>query len=115
MSIQGVAGLTQDDLADELRRGGRFVVFSYTVSILIMTFKQPTSVYFIRSGESAFVKALPFVLITMLFGWWGIPWGPIYSIWSLVENLGGGKDVTREIVGALNNAAAPLMAELVPE
>lgn len=104
MSIKGLEGMTYDDLATELQNGGRFVVYSYTISIIIMTFKQPTSVYFLRGHQNGTLHALPFVLITMFFGWWGFPWGPIYSIWSLVENLGGGKDVTREVVSALRSS-----------
>ncbi|WP_245840625.1 hypothetical protein [Ohtaekwangia koreensis] len=41
--------------------------------------------------------------MTFLLGWWGIPWGPIYSIGSLVHNLNGGKDVTQEILNSYNN------------
>jgi hypothetical protein len=104
MSIKGLDGMTQDQLADELQRGGRFVIFNFAVSVLVLSFKQPTSIYFIRGNESALVRALPFIGISLVFGWWGIPWGPIYTIWSLVENLGGGKDVTREVVGALLQA-----------
>ena len=37
----------------------------------------------------------------LLFGWWGIPWGPIWTIGSLVTNLRGGRDITREVLQAL--------------
>ena len=116
MDIKGLEGLAAQDVVNEVQRGGRFVIFSYTISIIIMTFKQPTSIYFLRSGEGAFVPSLPFLMITCCFGWWGFPFGPIYSIWSLVENLGGGKDVTREIMQAMavSVPSEPMMAEAVP-
>ena len=116
MSIKGLDGLTNDDLADELAAGGRFVIYSYTISIILLTFKQPTAIYFVRSNENAALKSLPWVLLTMVFGWWGFPWGPIYSIWSLIENLGGGKDVTRDVCAALNALQPQVIdAELIAE
>ena len=101
MRIVGAEGLSGQEIAMELERGGKFVIYQYCISILIMTFKRPSDIYFIRAGESAVVKGLGYTLLTLVMGWWGIPWGPIYSITSLVTNLSGGKDVTREILASL--------------
>lgn len=101
MKIKGIEGLSGRDIQSELERGGRFVVYSYCISIIVMTFKRPTSIYFLRAGESGFTKGLPFTLISIVFGWWGIPWGPIYTIGSLISNLSGGKNVTGEVVQSL--------------
>jgi len=30
-------------------------------------------------------------LKTLLLGWWGIPWGPIYSVQAIFSNLFGGE------------------------
>lgn len=103
MGIKGVEGLTIEQLNEELQMGGRFVVYQYCVSILIMTFKRGSGVYFIRNGESAFVKGLGYTLVSLIFGWWGIPWGPIYTIGSIVTNCAGGKDVTQEVINSMNN------------
>jgi hypothetical protein len=35
-------------------------------------------------------------------GWWGIPWGPIFTVQSLVVNFKGGKDITAAVSGAMN-------------
>ncbi|MCA9163955.1 MAG: hypothetical protein KDA62_13295 [Planctomycetales bacterium] len=115
MQIHGIEHLTVQQLADELERGGRFVYFEYCISLVVLTFKQPTGVYFIRGGESAFARGLPFTLISFFFGWWGIPWGPIYTIWSFVTNFGGGKDVTREVLASIQMAAPVVDAEPVHE
>jgi hypothetical protein len=101
MAIKGIQGMSNEQIDLELNKGGKFVIFEYTISILIMTFKRPSDIHFVKYGESAFGKALPYILITLFFGWWGIPWGPIYSIGSLVTNLGGGKDVTNEVIGSV--------------
>ena len=101
MKIVGLEGMTGDQIQFELNRGGRFVLFEYCVSIVVMTFKNPSDVYFVRAGESAFGKGFGFTLVSLLLGWWGFPWGPIYTISSLATNLGGGKDVTNEVLQAL--------------
>jgi hypothetical protein len=102
--IQGAESLSNDELAAELDRGGKVVVFEYCISILVMTFKRPSEPHFIRAGEGAFGKALPYVLLSLTCGWWGIPWGPIYTIASLITNLGGGRDVTRDVRSVLGPA-----------
>jgi len=107
--IKGIDGMSIDQVNAELRRGGKFVVYQYAISIIIMTFRRSSSVYFIPSGESSITKGLKHSLVTFFFGWWGIPWGPIYSIGSLWKNFSGGKDVTPEVIQALS---AP--QEIVP-
>ena len=101
MQIQGIQGMTAGQLQRELELGGRFVFFHYCVSIVVMTFRRSSDVYFVRAGESAVPKGLGFTLVTLLLGWWGIPWGPIYTVGSLYTNLSGGKDVTAEVVASL--------------
>jgi hypothetical protein len=101
MKIQGIEGMTGTELSIELQQGGTFVIFQYCISILVLTFKRSSNIYFIRAGESAVGKGLVFSLISFLLGWWGIPWGPIYTIQSLVTNFRGGKDVTQEVMASL--------------
>jgi hypothetical protein len=111
MKIQGIEGMTTDQLRFELQRGGKLVFYYYCISILVMTFRRPSSIYFIPAGASAVAKGLPWTLLTLALGWWGIPWGPIYSIQSLVVNFQGGKDVTAELSAKLaGNAAASAAA-----
>lgn len=87
-------------LSQELQRGGKFVIYQYCISILILTFKRPSHIYFVRAGEGSVAKGLGFSLISLLLGWWGIPWGPIYTIGSFITNFGGGRDVTQEVVAS---------------
>ena len=94
MKIIGIEGMTGDQLSEELKRGGKFVIYFYCISMLLVTFKQPSSIHFIRAGESAAARGLGFSGISLLLGWWGIPWGPIYTIGSFWTNFHGGQDVT---------------------
>ena len=48
MGIQGVAGLSVEQVQQEVARGGKFVVYSYCFSVLIMTFRRNTVFYFKR-------------------------------------------------------------------
>ena len=103
-SLKNVEGLTVADLNREVERGGKFVVFQYCFSILIMTFKRSSDIYFIRPGESTIKYRVGFTLVTLLFGWWGIPWGPIYTISSVFTNLRGGKDLTQDVLNSFNSS-----------
>jgi hypothetical protein len=112
LKIQGIEGMSIDQVRFEVQRGGKFVVYNYCVSVLIMTFKRASPLYFIPAGQSAVGKSLPWTLLTLVAGWWGIPWGPIFSVQSLVVNFKGGKDVTAEIAARLQPAQsqAPVAA-----
>jgi len=104
--IVGLEDIQSDgQLQQEIQQGGKFVMYQYCISLLIITFKHPTNIYFIRQEESAVVKGLPFTLLSFLLGWWGIPWGPIYTIQSIWINFKGGKDVTNEVVASMVSAS----------
>ena len=108
MAIVGIDGLTKEQLDLEVQRGGRFVLYMYCVSVIFMTFRRGTDVHFIRSGERAVLTGLPYTLLTLVTGWWGIPWGPIYTIQCLYTNLRGGKDVTATVLGTMVPAPRPV-------
>jgi len=101
--IKNIEGLSVDDINRELSNGAKFVVFQYCFSIIVMTFKRRSDIYFIKAGESTVKHSIWFTIITLLFGWWGIPWGPVYSIGSLSTNLTGGKDITQEVLNSMNS------------
>ncbi len=105
MKIIGLEGMDSQELNLQLQQGARFVIYFYCISIIVMTFRRPSNIYFVRAGENAAVKGLGFSLISLLLGWWGIPWGPIYTMHSLATNFGGGKDVTQEVVADLMRPA----------
>ena len=99
--IAGAEGLNHRQVLEEIGRGGRFVVFLYAISLLIITFRRSTSVRFVRAGETVGADAWGPTLLTLVTGWWGIPWGPIYSVQSIFQNAMGGKDVTEALLAPL--------------
>lgn len=100
--IKNLDGRSVDEVNRQLAQGARFVYFSYTISIIVLTFKRSSDVYFIPAGESSIKYSIGWTLLTFFLGWWGIPWGPIYTIGSLYTNLSGGKDVTDEVINMVN-------------
>jgi hypothetical protein len=111
MKIKNTDSLTLAEIKSEVSNGAKFVVFQYTVSILIMTFKRPTDVYFIRSNESHWGKSLPYTLLSLILGWWGFPWGLIYTPMAIFTNLTGGKDVTQEIMDTFGVSIDPQLVD----
>lgn len=107
IQIKGIEGLSPSEIDFELQRGAKFVLFQYCVSVVVLTFKRPSDIYFIRPGENAIVQSLPFTLLSLVAGWWGIPWGPIYTIQSVYNNFNGGKDVTQQIRSSQGATTVP--------
>lgn len=101
--IKNIEGLSSDEINNELNNGAKFIVFQYCFSIIVMTFKRGSDIYFVKTGESTVKHSIGFTLITLIFGWWGIPWGPIYSIGALYSNLTGGKDVTQDVLNSMHS------------
>lgn len=56
MKIQGIEGMSPDRLQFELQRGAKLVFYQYAISILVVSFRRSSDVYFIPAGESAAKK-----------------------------------------------------------
>ncbi len=97
-----------------MRRGAKFVVFGYCMSFLIITLRRSSDVQFVREGESPLVKGLPYTLLSLFIGWWGFPWGLIYTPVVIIQNLSGGKDVTAAVMDSLA-PGMPQRAQGLPE
>jgi hypothetical protein len=87
--------LSKEPAEHYYNQGAKIVVFQYCISLIFMTFKRPSNGYFIQANESTLSKAIPYILISLLLGWWGFPWGPIYTISTLFTNFMGGKDILK--------------------
>lgn len=100
--LEGAHGMTIEEVRNEVARGGKFVMFSYTMSFVVLTLQRPSgSVFFIKSDESPIDYGMKYMLISLLLGWWGIPFGPIYTIVSIVGAFKG-RDVTGMVMASLN-------------
>jgi hypothetical protein len=111
--IPGVDGLTPATLEAALQKGGRLVFYDYCISFIFLTLRRPSRVYLLRPGETGLVRGLPYALLSLLLGWWGLPWGVIYTPLAIVTDLAGGCDITAEVEARLREAAAA--SETLPE
>jgi len=67
----------------------RYVVFFRVFSFVLFTTRTPVQGIFCASCAKK--EGLKSSVITFFTGWWGVPWGPIYSIGAIIGNGFGGK------------------------
>jgi hypothetical protein len=108
MDIKGAEHLSPQEFAMELQRGGRVVEFSYCVSLLVVTLRR-SAVVFVRPGESTLSAAMPYLLLSLFLGWWGFPFGLIFTPIAIFQNLSGGTDHTARFAAQMPRAPSPPM------
>lgn len=59
----------------------RLAVFPYVISVLVVTLRRGWSGLYCGSCRAAEMNSAR--LLTLFLGWWGIPWGPIYTLGAL--------------------------------
>jgi hypothetical protein len=69
----------------------RYVVFRYVVSFLLATIRTP--IQGIYCSSCARKAALRATLISAVAGWWGFPWGPIWTLAEGFKNAFGGSSI----------------------
>lgn len=85
----------------------RIAAFQYVYSALLFTSRK-VAVGVWCSGCRR-TEGWKWSLLTFFLGWWGIPWGPIYSIGALAQNIGGGEQPTEANAELLEVAGGELM------
>lgn len=109
--IQGVRGMTIAAVRAAVSGGARFVVFPYCESWLIVSFRRISDPVLVKPGDSRLRVAGVPILHSFLFGWWGIPWGPIWTVSSIWRSAKGGVDVTGPLMADLEQAYADRQLE----
>ena len=102
ISVRGADGLSAADLRELVRRGAKCVRFEYCVSVVFATFRCESAVYFTDSWQERYLRGLPFSVLSLLLGPWGVPWGPVVTAQSVWANLSGGRDMTAQILADLD-------------
>lgn len=88
--------------------------FQACLSFLILTTRFPSRFLFAEQGN-LFSIGSTYTIVTLLLGWWGIPWGPVYTIQTLYQNLRGGqKQTISEILKTMEKAAAATLPGAAP-
>lgn len=80
--------------------------FEACLSFMIFSTKIPSS-FLIRDFHFTFLVSLFYTAISLIFGWWGLPWGPINTIQVIYRNIrGGNKSTVKDLINYLNSAEA---------
>jgi len=105
VGIRNIGRRTVGEVRAEIKRGARFVVYEYVISLLVVTRRRASPVYYIEPGRSPARFHWPYSLLTLALGWWGFPWGPALTIGAVRDNLRGGRDVTAGMLETILAAA----------
>jgi len=91
--------ITLENLKEQINNGSKFIAFRYCVSIFFaVSHRRFSPAFLIKENADIRKYKRKYNLITIFFGWWGFPWGPIHSIRALNVNKSGGLDVTEDIM-----------------
>lgn len=90
--------LSIQDIEERVANGGRFIVYSYTISLLAITLKRFSPIYFIDSQADFESHKRRYNTISRIFGWWCIPWGPLRTTQSIRFNNKGALDLTEDVM-----------------
>lgn len=94
-------GLSGAGLKAAVEKGGHLVYYPYCYSLLFFTFNRRSKILLVKEKENRLLRGLPYIFISLLLGWWAIPFGPSRTLASLRINFNGGKDVTEEIMAEI--------------
>ncbi|MGP1684177.1 MAG: hypothetical protein ACTS8S_17805, partial [Giesbergeria sp.] len=67
--------------------------FMLAASFVYISVKSPSRYYIAGRDNIGFAKTM-YTLASLLIGWRGIPWGPIYTIQAIEKNISGGERTT---------------------
>ncbi|MEO3404620.1 hypothetical protein AAFN85_12005 [Mucilaginibacter sp. CAU 1740] len=99
-TIKNTNGITINEFYQCIDNGGKIVIYGYCISVIAFTYRLISPPHLIRVGESQAKFKKHYNTLSLLFGWWGFPWGPIYTIDMIKINRKnrGGVDVTDEVL-----------------
>lgn len=100
--IDSTTHYSAPELLARIKSGSRCVRFEYCASVVLASFCVQSDVYLTDSWQLRFFWGLPFSLLSLIAGPWGVPWGPILTARAVWTNLCGGIDVTAEIEASLS-------------
>lgn len=107
--INNTAGLSLEQLYTGLSTGGCIISYGYCISAIAFTYRLMSAPYYIKAGEKPSTYRKKYNRLSRIFGWWGIPWGPIYTFDMLRMNRdkrGGGINITEDVLSVLHDKYA---------
>lgn len=77
----------------------RKVRYHYVISTITVTRRKRSRIFEFKATDGWFKRfsiGLPYSFLTLILGWWGLPFGLINTPTAILRNLLGGEDVTFE-------------------
>jgi hypothetical protein len=93
--------LTPDEILTRIHEGWRCVRFEFCISFLLATVRCQSGIYLTECWQQRYVWGMAYVALAILFGPWGVPWGPVWTLRAVWTNLTGGVEATDAVLAAL--------------
>lgn len=98
LKLETPLDLTFEQVMECRKTGGKFVVYEYLFPRPIFPpVKRISRIYYIDSKEKANKYSFKYNLMTLIWGWWGLPFGPSYT-YSVVKHNKTGTDFTDDVL-----------------
>lgn len=91
---------TLDEIKQKILNGYRFKTYQYCLSPFALAQRRFSPAYLVTDAlpnQYTGVRIM-YNILSLIFGWWSIPYGPIRTIESIILNNRGGLDVTEDIL-----------------
>jgi len=72
----------------DINENTKLVRYCWVLSVVTLSMKAPGNWLVSGTTRSTLFRMLS-IIFNLVFGWWGIPWGPIFTIQSLFINVAG--------------------------
>ncbi len=99
--MKKLSELTNFELLTSLSRGAKIIQFQYCFSFIFLTLTRQSPLFLKNPKEGVGALGLKYAIISLLFGPWSIPWGPLRALQSLIIDLRGGRDMTSSVVALM--------------
>lgn len=103
--LVGAEHMTADDVRWWLRNGAVAVRYEYCISVGLASLSCRSRLHLIDTKSRRYIPGLPYSLLSLALGPWGLPWGPVLAARAIWSNFSGGVDATAEAEALL--AAEP--------
>src|SRR4051794_290796 len=100
--LEGAPQLDPEEIRTRVANGARLVRFEVCLSVLLFTIRRQSAVFLTVSRSRRCWLGLRYSLASLLLGPWGVPWGLIWTPWSVWVNLTGGVDETDAVLASLD-------------
>ncbi len=99
--------MSPTDLLWWLENGAVAVRYEYCISLGLASLHFRSRLHLVEARNRRYFQGLPYVLLSLAFGPWGLPWGPYLTARTIWNNLCGGIDATAEATALFAGESAP--------